>query len=328
MKATIIIPVYNAAKRLPATIESILKQDDSDFEVLLVDDCSSDDSLLICKEIEARDCRFHCIEMQYNSGPSATRNVGISHSRGKYLLFIDSDDTVSRDFVSVMTATAENQQADIVWCDFQYVFDPTGLKKPSGFHLQGLIPTRNYLKCFLENTVGIGSLWNKCFRKDFIQKNNILLDENRVYGEDWDFNLQTALKCPKVYAVTDILYNYIHYDSHTVSTRYYATDFDNYCKSFDKLNCIAEEYNLSNNQELRSNAFVYNIISLLYKLAHSNLTQEKKQVEYTRIVENRLFRNLLSKSISNNNVLTKRQKLTAYLLQYRLKFLAWRILKI
>lgn len=328
MKASIIIPVYNAEIHLPATIESIMQQDDSDFEVLLIDDCSTDNSLSICKEIESLDSRFRCIAKSSNTGPSATRNLGIAQAKGKYLLFLDSDDLISNKYVGTMTTNAEIQQADIVWCDFKYVFHKSNIFKPTCGHALGLISKMEYLQCFINNTEGMGSLWNKCYRSDFIKGNQILLDEDRVYGEDWDFNLQVALKNPKVYAISDILYYYMHYDSDSVSTRYHLSDFDYYCKSYEQLDRIAETYQLPNNHEKRSNEFVYNTISLLYKLVHSDLSTAQKLMEYKRITNNSLFRHKLRNSISKNHILTIRQKFTAYLLLVHLKYLAWQTLKI
>ena len=114
MKVSVIVPVYNVEQYLPKCIESILEQDFTDFELLLVDDGSSDSSLEICRMYESKDKRVH-VYTQSNSGPSKARNVGIENAQGKYVTFIDSDDYIDSDYLLILT----RYEADLVASGFR-----------------------------------------------------------------------------------------------------------------------------------------------------------------------------------------------------------------
>ena len=98
---SIIIPVYNVEKYLYTCLNSISCQTDSEFEVLLVDDGSSDQSGLLCDEFEKRDGRFKAIHIK-NSGPSIARNTGLKHANGDLITFVDSDDWVPLNYVETI----------------------------------------------------------------------------------------------------------------------------------------------------------------------------------------------------------------------------------
>ncbi len=321
MKASIIVPVYNAAKYLPKTIESILAQTETDFEVIFIDDCSSDNTLQICQEIAKQDQRFGYKRNIQNSGPAKTRNIGIDVAKGDYLLFIDSDDTVHCDYVKRLTSEGCNKGADIVWCNFDYQYSDGREDDHTNHNLSGLVDSKNFLECYAENRIGAGCLWNKAYRRSFIEDNRLRLNENRVYGEDWDFNFRLAMCFPRVIAISDVLYHYIQYGS-SVSRRYYTSDFDSYCTSHLMVTEAITKYALNASIEKLEARFVYNIISLLYKLMHSPLNADERKLEYERICSSDLFLSVLAKNTSKNPYLTSRQKITAALIKHKIHYLA------
>ena len=119
---SVIIPVYNSEKYLKAAIQSVIEQDYRDIEMILVNDGSTDDSLSICKQLQSNDSRIHIIN-QENSGVSAARNNGIRHAHGEYLIFIDADDLMDKDMLSVLYEKAIETDADIVSCGAAIVKD-------------------------------------------------------------------------------------------------------------------------------------------------------------------------------------------------------------
>lgn len=114
---SVIVPVYNVETYLVPCIESILCQIYPHFELLLVDDGSTDGSGAICDAVANTDSRIKVIHKP-NGGLSDARNHGMRCARGKYITFIDSDDTVTKDFLSILVTKAEEQNADIVQCNF------------------------------------------------------------------------------------------------------------------------------------------------------------------------------------------------------------------
>ena len=117
---SIIVPVYNAEETLRRCIESVLNQGFTDFELLLVDDGSTDSSAGICREYENGDRRVRVIHKE-NTGVSDTRNLGLSEARGTFVQFLDSDDWITPDATSLMVRAARDSGADMVIADFYRV---------------------------------------------------------------------------------------------------------------------------------------------------------------------------------------------------------------
>ena len=117
---SIIVPVYNAENTISRCIESILNQEYSDFELLLVNDGSTDGSGAVCDAYAARDARVRVIHKE-NTGVSDTRNTALDQARGTYLQFLDSDDWITPDATSSLVRAAESAQCDLVVSDFYRV---------------------------------------------------------------------------------------------------------------------------------------------------------------------------------------------------------------
>lgn len=114
---SVIVPIYNAESFLSECLDSILAQSYKDFEVLLIDDGSTDTSGRICDKYSNLDCRIRTIH-QTNVGSSLARQVGINHCMGKYIAFVDADDWVEDNHLEQMKNLAEKECADIIICDF------------------------------------------------------------------------------------------------------------------------------------------------------------------------------------------------------------------
>lgn len=119
---SVIVPVYNVEKYLAACINSILAQTFADFELILVNDGSTDKSGQICEDYARQDARVR-VAHQPNGGLSAARNTGINMARGDYLSFVDSDDTVLPDFLQALVRGAEESDADIALCGVTHVWE-------------------------------------------------------------------------------------------------------------------------------------------------------------------------------------------------------------
>lgn len=128
---SIVVPVYNVEKYLPRCLDSILKQTYKDYEVVLFDDGSSDNSGKICDEYVAKNSNMRVLHSQ-NGGLSAARNRGRAASSGEYITYIDSDDVVSPDYLEVLYNLIQKNDADVSCCEFKFfstdselVFDST-----------------------------------------------------------------------------------------------------------------------------------------------------------------------------------------------------------
>ena len=115
MQLSIIVPVYNAEEWLKECLDSLVAQTIDDFEVILVDDGSTDRSFDICREYAEKDSRFRLIR-QDNQGAAAARNTGLGAAQGEFVGFIDSDDMASPDMFEVMVSRCLKEGRDIAWC--------------------------------------------------------------------------------------------------------------------------------------------------------------------------------------------------------------------
>lgn len=327
MKVSIIIPVFNAEKTIKRTLDSLLTQTMADFEVILVDDGSTDHSADICQHYGLADPRFHYIKQPKNMGPAAARNTGMSQMRGDYVTFIDSDDTVENNYLEALLDAVKKSNADVVWSDFQYIYIETGQVQKVTHGHSGFLSQKDFFHCFLDDCPGIGSMCNKCYKTEFIRLHNLRIDEGRVYGEDWDFNMSICLADARVFAINDTLYNYFKYPGQTVSRRYYPSDYNSYCVSLEQLIGNLKKFNIDYPLNKLRGRFVYNIVSLLYKLAHSSYSKEEKNLEYKRIIHEGPFCQIIHEGDWLPDWLTLRQRITIKLLQWNLDGLAWQVLK-
>ena len=121
MLITIIIPIYNRAKTLPECLDSIINQEHSEFECLLIDDGSHDDSLKVCNDYADKDSRFRVFH-KTNGGVRSARSLGLENATGEWVAFVDSDDIIAPNHLSQFaTAIQKYPNVDILFCGCQYV---------------------------------------------------------------------------------------------------------------------------------------------------------------------------------------------------------------
>lgn len=206
IKYSVIVPVYNAERYLDKCVSSILQQTAVDFELILVDDGSSDSSLQKCLEFAESDARVRVLH-QENAGVSAARNAGLREANGSYILFVDADDFVSDDYF----ATIERYSGEYDLLEFghyDYLMDKSGgfiRSEPSKMCCKLEMRSPLCWKELFLNTF-FASPCNKVFRRELLA--GILFDETCVCYEDYLFNLAYCERI-KSYRVTDSpIYSY------------------------------------------------------------------------------------------------------------------------
>lgn len=173
---SIIVPVYNAQRYLPITVDSILAQSYTGFELLLIDDGSKDNSLEICNKYADKDSRVKVFHKE-NGGVSSARNCGLEHACGKYITFADSDDYMFADCIDTMVKECEGY--DLLICNYQKA-------TREDFNIEGIYNKRNVtheyidaknIKEMADVVPKIGykntSVWNQLFLKSIIEEHHI-----------------------------------------------------------------------------------------------------------------------------------------------------------
>lgn len=210
---SIIIPIYNTEKYLDQCIQSCLNQTFKDFELILINDASTDSSLHICKKYKKIDSRVHIINKSINEGVDKSRFIGLKSAQGKYILFIDSDDWLeSPNVLSFLYEKAEKTGADYVEIGMQRILDKhKWIKKQYTSPVTGIIKmpelfNKYYLSFFGINILSI-NIWGKLYRKSTLEKAN-LQPTGLSMGEDLAFNMQLFPFLNKIYIDKYIGYNY------------------------------------------------------------------------------------------------------------------------
>ena len=206
-KISVIVPVYNAEKYLHRCIDSILAQTFSDFELLLIDDGSTDKSGDICDEYAKKDKRIRVFHKE-NGGVSSARNVGLDNARGEWITFCDADDWVEKDW---LLKFSKDFDIDIVVQGFYIHEKGNVLKNEIPINVCGKYHRTNYAQYldFLNEVDNVGYLWCRLFRKDIIDKNRLRFVEEYVLWEDLNFIFRYLIHTEASLVQENVCYHYI-----------------------------------------------------------------------------------------------------------------------
>ena len=199
MDYSFIIPVYNCKDYLPACVESIRAVGLELFEILLVDDGSTDGSGEVCDALVARYPEVRAVH-QTNAGASAARNQGIREATGERILFIDADDSIDSKALGTVLADSRCQQVDLVifGLTFDYYYHGNCYRRdPLFFETEGILTEKvwgnSFEKLFLHNA--LSPVWNKVYKREILLKHNLEMDTGMFLYEDFEFVLRYLRRC-------------------------------------------------------------------------------------------------------------------------------------
>lgn len=218
---SLIVPVYNVSKYLDRCLTSIVEQSYKNIEILLIDDGSTDDSGTKCDEWSKKDSRIKVIH-KLNGGLSSARNVGLCNMTGSYIMFVDSDDIISRDIVSSLYKTCVKHSAEISICDVVHIFDELTPKfqnetKVLEFTVQDAICEMWYQISFLP------SAWAKLYKREVFQ--SIKFTEGLLF-EDIDIMHEVFWSAQKIVFTNAKLYGYVHREGSITTKEFSKKDID------------------------------------------------------------------------------------------------------
>lgn len=208
-KISVIIPIYNAECFLKKAIESILIQSFDDFELILIDDGSVDNSSQIIDWYESQNKKIIAIH-QSNSGVSKARNVGIEKASGQWIYFLDSDDWIEPDYLSNFIKDAENY--DLIIQGFATDYTDTGEIKNVKFKANHKLKNYEVIEMLqYKKNAHNGYLWHRLFKRSIIIENNLRFVEGCNFAEDGVFFLQYMRYVKKLMylKLLDIIMSYI-----------------------------------------------------------------------------------------------------------------------
>lgn len=290
MKLSIIVPVYNVAPYLRKCVDSLLAQDISDYEIILVDDGSTDNSGMIADEIlnthsqsPIANCQIKVVH-QLNAGLSSARNTGIAAAQGEYILFVDSDDYLQPNTLGTLHEQAEHDNLDVLRFRYQNVKESGEVFVPH----EGM--KTDYNNYSSEPTDGLTFLndrmWVQCYVVQFLVRREIVLQEQftpGIYFEDTDWTPRMLLRAKRVASTELVVYNYLWREgSITLSQK----DIDKMRKQLqDKLALIGKLNSLGNTIAHRHwfdgmiNGLVINVVGIIAQHFYSERKDYIKQIK-------------------------------------------------
>ena len=248
---SIIVPVYNKEKYLSECVDSILRQNFKDFELILVDDGSKDSSWNTIKEYADKDKRVVPIH-QENAGVSAARNKGLVSSHGKWICFVDPDDFLPKDGLYQLYKHGDRNNADLVIGNFMRV--------EKGKYRHG----ENLQDAFYNNDVPYrikrNAVWGQLFKSRIIEDIDICFTNGMAYSEDNLFLAKYIMKCQTIEFIKNIVYYYNVNDDSVVQSK------NAYKKAYHQIWAASEIYNLRS-KNVQFDDFLLNRSKELLKLA-------------------------------------------------------------
>lgn len=309
-KVSIIVPVFNGENYIVECVENIKNQTFHDFELILINDGSTDETDKLCKTISEDDKRVKYISKQ-NGGTWTTRNLGIENATGKYILFLDCDDYYDNRLLEKMHDSIEKNDLDLVICGQIDV-----VKQKDGVIENKALPERKYYnnnKKFLNDYIYIRSkgiaetIWNKIYKTEIIKNNNIRF-QNLKRGEDVIFNLDYFKFVNRCETIPETLY-YYRIDGTKPWWIKYSDDLYNIILT-ETLEIIKrlKSYNNYGDKEVIaiSTSFIENIICymLVFFYPERELTFKEKKNNICKIINELEVREAL-KTCEANSIFSK-----------------------
>lgn len=243
---TIIVPVYNAEASLHACVDSIIDQLHANTQIILVDDGSTDSSPLICDVYAEQQSNIECIHKP-NGGLSSARNRAIAAAKGKYILFVDSDDRIERTTVSDNVQIMEDCNVDLVIFGYYYdVIENNELKLSRKHSYQEMLIDRKdeIIKhsILMKSNTLIDPAWNKLYRTDVIRSHNIEMPINELF-EDTEFIFRLLHHVDRIYVNDQCYYHYFQTDAARITNTYNPMKMDFLRKRVLTMNSLVERMN-------------------------------------------------------------------------------------
>lgn len=327
---SIILPVYNVKKYLNRCVDKLLCEKFKNFEIILVDDGSTDGCYNICDEYVEKDSRISVIHKE-NGGLSSARNEGFKTAKGKYIFWLDSDDYIVQDALSILYNHLKDNNVDII--KYNYIKQP--INEPEYSVLEPGIYNKeeicnSVLKLAIESTGSfIWSVWSHIYKREFLIKNSLsFISEREIGSEDYLFNLQSYLRAKNILVIKDTLYNY-DLRMGSLTNRYRQNLMNQYLKLY-KL--MSNEIMQSDNDQLMES--IYNFY--VWNGYHVLMTNEMRITEKHKIKDrNKNIRELLKQESFVNalkkikiNELSMSQVIIYSFMKLRLRFMLIALMRI
>lgn len=293
---SIIFPVFKSERYVEFAIDDIKKQKFTNFETIIIDDCSPDNSIDIIRSLTKDDTRFKILRNKTNLGVSESRNLGLSVAKGNYIIFLDSDDRFNNELLSKnYNFLKRNKDVDITTWEFGGV--DADNKQVNTLEIwreneKNNFPGTNEIynpKSFSDSIfqLHLAGMPMKCFSRKFIETNNIKFNNNIKFGEDALFSYKEILLAKNIYQFDDILYYYRRdQDDSAMHTIKFYDQFKDIINVDIELNDFLRENDIYDIYKDSFRKFIQDSIgAILYRLnSHDKIKNQELDEEISNIL--------------------------------------------
>ena len=288
MLISVIIPAFNCEKSIKRTVDSIISSGLADYEIVIINDGSTDNTFLVCNSLCSQ-YSFIKYSEQKNSGVSAARNKGISIATGEYILFFDADDTAEENVFSECIDTIKKEKPDILvyGMSFDYYKNGKLYRRDKLVPEQSGILNKTQIKAEFEslyNTNALSSSCNKIYKRTLISDNNILFNTNYFLMEDFLFSLECLKVCENIYCLPKALYCYKQSENENNSFNRLKR-IDDLCEYVFPFKKVINELDAGEKGDTVFKNFFFMLLS--QKMYYASAKDIKKLLEYLN--SNKLF---------------------------------------
>lgn len=292
---SIIIPIYNVEKFLEKCIDSCLNQTYENTEIILIDDGSTDSSGKICDEYQNNNKNIFSFHKN-NGGVSSARNEGIKRSNGEYIIFVDADDYLAKDFIEYMINLMSITKADM--CISKNCFmsnEEQQIVEDNIVKLNNI----NATKLLMSPMVQVGC-WNKIYKKDLLNNNNIRFSEDLFFGEGLEFIIKSAQKSNLVGVGERKVYYYRKNNLNSATTDFKYMNFVNGEKALLK---IKEEISVNDDSIISAwnlHYILFCINTLINIISNDNEKNNKKNIKsWKRKISKNITKIIMDKEVKS-----------------------------
>lgn len=301
IKISVIMPVYNKQLYLDKTLQCILNQSYGNFEIIIVNDGSTDNSKQICDKYAELDSRIKVYDIE-NGGVSNARNVGLKYATGDYIQFIDGDDCINENIFEIFVSILDKEKYDVVFSSYNKVDNFNNILNVIDIGYRGKKLKKEILEDFVYKQVKTGyygCVSNKLIKRDIIKNNNLEFNKEIPLAEDLDFFIDVYRYSNNYYFLGEKSFNYLQNAEHSSILLYDNLDY--YIQLLINIKIkdfiLDSGYYYGNNKEILDQRIVdYVFYDVFYTELNKNNIKNKVKRLYSndKVMTNLLIKNKLS----------------------------------
>lgn len=312
---SIIVPVYNVEKYLAKCLDSLIGQTLNNIEIILVDDCSTDESEAIILEYQKKDARVVYLKQKENQGQGLARNYAIKEAKGEYILFVDSDDFIALTAVEVLYEKSKELKLDILEANYFKVLPNHNTEQKNEVFEEVLTGNEYFEK--IPFTVGV--IWNKLWRKTFLLENKLTFAK-QIF-EDVIFISEAALVAKRVFRIDYSFYYYVIRENSTMTSTVAVKHVDSQVRlvKFLEVSYKSNKGELGSSQRLKLLLYSFSsLATFIVGFKPKNELESNLKLEAKNVLQNK--HKLYKSKIFSCNKLGVKQKILLFISPYLMSF--------